>query len=194
MVLRHGARIGRKHPFLFGVAVSALKTSTSDLMAQKFVERREEVDWRRNFIFFTWGLMYLGGVQYFIYVHLFARRWFPMAEAFAAQPWRAKLADRAGQRNVLAQVFFDQFVHHPFLLYPAFYQVKELIEGGTPLQGWQKYRRNQMEDMKLTWSVWIPVFLLNFSFSPIWLRVPVVAVVSFGFTAALSCLRGAPEE
>eukprot|EP00439_Symbiodinium_sp_Y106_P017879 s2608_g2.t1 len=135
MVLHHGARIGRKHPFLFGVAVSALKTSASDLMAQKVVERREEVDWRRNFIFFTWGLMYLGGVQYFIYVHLFARRWFPMAEAFAAKPWRAKLADRVGQRNVLAQVFFDQFVHHPFLLYPAFYQVKELIEGGTPLQG-----------------------------------------------------------
>eukprot|EP00439_Symbiodinium_sp_Y106_P023927 s2608_g2.t3 len=138
MVLHHGARIGRKHPFLFGVAVSALKTSASDLMAQKVVERREEVDWRRNFIFFTWGLMYLGGVQYFIYVHLFARRWFPMAEAFAAKPWRAKLADRVGQRNVLAQVFFDQFVHHPFLLYPAFYQVKELIEGGTPLQGCRK--------------------------------------------------------
>ena len=62
------------------------------------------------------------------------------------------------------------------------------------LAGWQKFRHNQIEDLKLTWSVWIPVFLLNFSFSaslvslkelqelrgPMWLRVPVVAVVSFG--------------
>ena len=25
--------------------------------------------------------------------------------------------------------------HHPFILYPAFYQVKEFIEGGTPSEG-----------------------------------------------------------
>ncbi|CAJ1351249.1 unnamed protein product, partial [Effrenium voratum] len=107
MVVRRGAaalsRIGRKHPFLFGVAVSAIKTSGSDVMAQKVVERREEVDLRRNLIFFTWGLLYLGGVQYFIYVHLFARRWFPDAMAFAAKGWRAKLADKAGQRTVVKQ-------------------------------------------------------------------------------------------
>lgn len=198
MVMRHGfgalSRIGRKHPFVFGVAMSAFKTSASDFFAQTFVEQREQVDLRRNAIFFTWGLLYLGGVQYFIYVHLFARRWFPDAMSFAAKTWREKLMDRVGQRTVLKQVFLDQFVHHPFILYPAFYQVKEFIEGGTPSEGWRKFRHNQVEDLKLTWSVWIPVFLLNFSFSPLWMRVPVVAIVSFGFTTALSCLRGAPEE
>ena len=69
MVLRRGAalaRLGQRHPFLFGVAVSALKTSGSDLMAQSFVERREQLDLRRNLVFFTWGLLYLGGVQYFM--------------------------------------------------------------------------------------------------------------------------------
>ncbi|CAK9059084.1 unnamed protein product [Durusdinium trenchii] len=197
MVVRRGglflSQIGRRRPFLFGVAVSAVKTCASDFFAQKVVEQREQVDLRRNFIFFMWGLLYLGGVQYFVYVHLFARRWFPDAMSFAAKSWREKLADRQGQRTVLKQVFLDQFVHHPFILFPAFYQVKEFIEGGTASEGWRKFRQNQVEDLKLTWSVWIPVFMLNFSFSPIWMRVPVVAIVSFGFTTALSCLRGAPE-
>jgi hypothetical protein len=34
----------------------------------------------------------------------------------------------------------------------------------------------------VTWQVWVPVFTVNFSVCPLWLRVPFVAVVSFGFT------------
>ena len=34
----------------------------------------------------------------------------------------------------------------------------------------------------VTWRVWVPVFTINFSICPLWLRVPFVAVVSFGFT------------
>ena len=32
----------RRHPFLFGVAMSAIKTSASDFMAQTVVEQREQ--------------------------------------------------------------------------------------------------------------------------------------------------------
>ncbi|CAE8614460.1 unnamed protein product, partial [Polarella glacialis] len=106
----------------------SLKTSGSDIFAQKYIEGREEIDFRRNLVFLTWGLLYLGGVQYFLYVHLFTRRLFPTASAFAAKPLREKIADTAGQGIVLQQVFVDQFVHHPFFLFPAFYQVKEFIE------------------------------------------------------------------
>eukprot|EP01043_Picozoa_sp_COSAG02_P043135 COSAG02_NODE_3731_length_6312_cov_32.691453_5_plen_83_part_00 len=34
----------------------------------------------------------------------------------------------------------------------------------------------------VTWQVWVPVFTVNFSVCPLWLRVPFVAVASFGFT------------
>ena len=31
------------------------------------VEKREEVDWKRHFIFVTFGFVYLGGFQYYLY-------------------------------------------------------------------------------------------------------------------------------
>lgn len=187
------ARLGMHHPVLFGCSISAAKTGSSDYVAQKHFEGREHIDMRRNAIFIAWGLLYLGGVQYFIYSHLFPKYLFPSAAAFVAKPLRQKLADRVGQRVVLNQVFVDQFVHHPFLLFPAFYQVKEFIEGGSPAEGFRKCRNNWADDLSICWSIWIPAFLVNFSFCPMWMRVPFVACVSFGFTIILSLKRGAPE-
>merc|ERR1719159_574472 len=86
-----------QHPVLFGCGVSALKTGASDFTTQRFVEGKEKINWTRNAVFWTWGCVYLGGVQYFIYVKLFAKHLFPSAPAFVAKPFREKLADRAGQ-------------------------------------------------------------------------------------------------
>mmetsp|Transcript_104485 Transcript_104485/g.204933 ORF Transcript_104485/g.204933 Transcript_104485/m.204933 type:complete len:229 (+) Transcript_104485:99-785(+) len=187
------ADIGRRHPLFFGIGLSSFKTVASDFVAQVYVEKKERYDFRRSAVFFTWGALYLGGVQYFIYVRLFAQRFFPGAVAFAAKPLREKLADRAGQATVVKQVVLDQFVHHPFVLFPAFYQVKEFVEGGTPRDGFRKFWKNWGEDCRVCWSIWIPAFLINFSCSPLWLRVPFVAVVSFGFTILFSTMRGARE-
>lgn len=109
-----------EHPFAFGVFVSGVKTSFSDLLVQKVVERREQVDWKRNFAFATFGFIYLGGVQYAIYVPLFGRL-FPRTASFVAKPFREKLKDTRGILGTMAQVFLDQAVHHPFMYFPAFY-------------------------------------------------------------------------
>eukprot|EP00927_Polykrikos_kofoidii_P003862 TRINITY_DN11551_c0_g2_i1.p1 TRINITY_DN11551_c0_g2~~TRINITY_DN11551_c0_g2_i1.p1 ORF type:complete len:218 (+),score=33.17 TRINITY_DN11551_c0_g2_i1:52-705(+) len=186
-------QFGPKHPVIFGCGLSALKTTSSDYIVQRFVENKENINWRRNFVFFSWGLLYLGGVQYFIYGPLFTRHLFPSAAAFVAKPFREKLADRAGQLVVSKQVALDQLVHHPFILYPTFYQVKELIEGGSVAEGLRKYRKNLTEDMMVTWSIWVPAFFVNFSICPIWMRVPFVAGVSFVFMSIFSMLRGEPE-
>jgi hypothetical protein len=37
-----------RYPFYFGVFFSGFKTSFSDLLVQKVVEQREQIDWRRN--------------------------------------------------------------------------------------------------------------------------------------------------
>lgn len=184
-----------QHPVAFGCGISALKTSGSDFFTQRWFEGRNlsQINWRRNGIFFTWGFLYLGGVQYFVYVKLFAKYLFPSAAGFVAKPLRAKLADRAGQITVLKQVGLDQFVHHPFVVFPTFYQVKELIEGGTPMDGVRKCWKNWYEDCMLSWSVWIPVFLFNFSFCPLWMRVPFVAIFSVFFTCLWSLKRGETE-
>lgn len=197
--LSRAEALSRLHPFKFGVAISAFKTGAADAMAQIWLEKRETLDRRRSAIFVAWGAFYLGGIQYFIYVHLFSRVLFPSAAAFVAKPLRERLADRAGQLTVIKQVALDQLLHHPFMLFPCFYCVKEAIEAGQ-LRASQfaaargKYLANLREDCFVCWSTWVPAFLFNFSILPIHARVPFVAVVSFGFTTYFSFLRGKPQE
>ena len=85
-------RFAKSYPFRFGMGYSLLKTSGCDFMVQKVVEKREEIDWRRNAAFGTFGLLYLGGVQYMIYVPLFSRL-FPGAAGFAGKTVAEKLKD-----------------------------------------------------------------------------------------------------
>ena len=66
--------IPTRHPLAFGVGISTFKTCFSDLVVQKVVERKEEVDWKRNMAVGAFGCFYLGGVQYALasvpYTHL----------------------------------------------------------------------------------------------------------------------------
>ena len=104
------ATFARANPMAFGVGFSCAKTSVSDLVVQVFVERRENIDWKRNAAFASFGFGYLGIVQYSLYVPVFSRL-FPQAEKFAAKSLREKAADFKGQAALAAQVFLDQCVH-----------------------------------------------------------------------------------
>lgn len=179
---------------IFGCTLSCLKTSGSDYVTQRWVEGKQEIDKKRNLVFFTWGLLYLGGVQYFLYCKVFAQRLFPSAAAFAAKPLAEKVADRAGQVTVVKQVVLDQFVHHPFFFFPLFYQVKEFIEGGRPADGLRNCMRNWKEDCITLWTIWVPVQIFNMSFCPLWLRIPCISVVSAGYTCVISYMRGGREK
>jgi protein Mpv17 len=193
MVLSAIRQFGRSKPILFGCGVSALKTSASDFITQRFIEEKETIDWRRNGLFFFWGCAWLGGVQYLLHVHMFTKVLFPTAPAFVAKSLSEKLKDRAGQLAVVKQVSIDQFVFHPFVVFPVFYQVKEFIEGGKPADGLSKCLKNWTVDCQMCWSIWVPTQLFNMSICPLWMRVPFTALVSFGFTMLLSFVRGAPE-
>jgi predicted amino acid-binding ACT domain protein len=180
-----------QHPFAFGVGLSCVKTSFSDLLVQKIVERKEEIDWKRNMAFASFGFFYLGGVQYAIYVPFFGRL-FPGAAKFAAKPLREKLKDFKGMIQLGAQVFLDQCVHHPLMYFPAFYCTKELVMSEKPdfFRVLKKYRENMMEDLFALWQIWMPATIVNFAFMPMYARIPFVAGVSLLWTCILSAMRG----
>eukprot|EP00808_Paulinella_micropora_P010893 g51763.t1 len=185
----------RLHPVLFGVGYSTVKTSVSDLIVQKFVEKREEIDWRRNGAFALFGFFYLGGVQYALYVPVFGRM-FPQAASFATKPLRDKAKDTRGIFNVFAQTFLDQCVHHPLGYFPAFYITKEVVtrrEDFSISHALNAYQDNLWDDLKALWKIWVPSTLLNFAFSPMWLRIPVVATTSLVWTMILSAMRGSSQ-
>ena len=180
-----------KHPLAFGLVISTVKTSASDLLVQKVVEGKKEIDWKRNAAFCTFGFFYLGGVQYAIYVPLFGRL-FPNAAAFAAKPLREKMKDVKGLTALCGQVFLDQFVHHPFLYFPVFYATREMVMSKEPdlMRSLNTYKHNMKEDLVALWKVWVPSTFINFAFMPMWARIPWVAGTSLLWTCILSAMRG----
>jgi len=184
------------YPLAFGVFLSGTKTSFSDLLVQKVVERKEKIDWQRNAAFAAFGFVYLGGIQYTLYVPVFGRL-FPNAANFAAKPLREKLKDGPGLIDLFLQTFLDQCIHHPFVYFPAFYVTKELVMGGKNDDGkpnitrvLNNYRNNMREDLVALWKIWVPATLCNFSFMPMHLRIPFTASVSLLWTCVLSAMRG----
>jgi len=188
--------IPARYPLAFGVVLSGCKTSFSDLLVQKVVERKEKIDWRRNAAFATFGFVYLGGIQYALYVPIFGRL-FPNAAKFASKSLRDKIKDIPGLCNLGLQTFLDQCVHHPLMYFPAFYVTKELVMGGKGEIGkpdikgvLADYRKNMKEDLLALWKIWVPATLFNFAFMPMHLRIPFTAGVSLLWTCVLSAMRG----
>ena len=186
--------LARSRPFAFGMGYSLLKTAGCDLMVQKVVEKRESIDWKRNAAFASFGLFYLGGVQYFLYVPVFSRI-FPTAGSFATKSIAEKLKDPVGIRNVFLQVFLDQMVHHPIMYFPVFYMIKDFVTSDKPdpVRAVGEYRTNMSEDLIALWKVWIPSTFLNFSLMPMWGRIPWVASTSLIWTCILSAMRGGSD-
>jgi len=184
-----------RHPLIFGVGISCVKTSFSDLLVQKVVEKREKIDWKRNIAFGCFGFFYLGCVQYGLYVTVFGRM-FPNAAKFAAKPISQKFKDTKGMFQLIAQVFLDQCVHHPFMYFPAFYCTKELVMSSREKPPnftrvlTEYFGTNMMDDLLACWKVWVPAMILNFSFMPMFARIPFVAGVSLVWTMILSSMRG----
>jgi hypothetical protein len=183
--------LARSRPLAFGMGYSLLKTAGCDLMVQKIVEKRENIDWKRNLAFGTFGFFYLGGIQYAIYVPLFSRL-FPGAASFAAKSVADKLKDPKGIRELFYQVFLDQCVHHPFLYFPVFYMIKDFVTSDTPnpVAAVEEYSSNMNEDLIALWKIWVPSTFLNFALMPMHLRIPWVATTSLIWTCILSSMRG----
>lgn len=187
-----------KYPFAFGVAVTSGKTCGVDLMVQKFVEKRENIDWKRNMTFGAFGILYQGIWQYYLFNRLMPIIT-PGAFAFAEKTIVQKMKDIRGMKDVMIQNLVENGINNTFLFFPCFYTLKEVIGGGASLtasvaQGLSRYRTNFWSDITACWSLWIPAQTINFAFSPAWARVPFVACVSALWTGYVSLTRGSDSD
>ncbi|GLC55817.1 hypothetical protein PLESTB_001032000 [Pleodorina starrii] len=169
----------QKYPMATGVVTTVIKTSAADLFAQKVVERREEVDWRRHGMFVMFGFGYLGCWQYYLYNDLFVR-------------WCKPITTLVGHYgSAPLKTFIDQCIHHPILYFPSFYTLKGLVEGRPISDSMADYREHLWDNCKALWMIWVPAQMVNFTVVPLHLRIPFVAGVSFAWTVVISCMRGA---
>ena len=168
----------KRHPVATGVWTSGLKTSAADAFAQKVLEGREEMDWKRHATFCTFGFLYLGGFQYWLYNVKFTQ-------------WCGPITSRFGHKaSAPIKTFIDQAIHHPFMYFPTFYAIKASVTGKPMSYAVDKYKSEIWTSVKTLWTVWVPLQLINFAFVPRHLRVPYVAGVSFGWTMILSVMQG----
>lgn len=175
-----------------------LEMMLGDLYTQKVVERRKGIDWQRNIFFGTFGVLYMGGVQYLVYVKLFARV-FPTAERFTSSPMAQRLTDLPGMLEVLGQVAMDCWVHIPFMYFPAFFLLKDLMlnPAGIRAKGLGQVReilsQYRAEFFSLNWATtrfFFPSGIIMFGIMPLHLRVPYVAVAGCVWAAILSFMKG----
>ena len=70
-------------------------------------------------------------------------------------------------------------MHIPILYFPSFYVLKDAIENreigfDRARNAVNKYLQVALSDNVGQWFFFLPVACINFGFSPLWLRVPVV--------------------
>jgi predicted amino acid-binding ACT domain protein len=78
------------------------------------------------------------------------------------------------------------------MYFPAFYMTKELVMSDSPniSKCLANCRANMKEDLIALWKIWVPAMIFNFSFMPMYARIPFVAGVSLLWTCILSAMRG----
>jgi hypothetical protein len=107
-----------RHPFTTALATSVVKCVASDVLVQKVIERKEELDAKRTFCFFVLGLTYVGAFQYGLYNHLIK----PAGDALT------RISGSTGA-SVGLMVAIDQLLVCPLLYLPAFFGLKSWASG-----------------------------------------------------------------
>merc|ERR1712232_1065349 len=141
-----------------------------DIVTQKIVECKAEVDWRRNVSFATFSGAYLGCGQHYIYNVLFTR-WFGVAKDMP---------------TAVKKVLADGLWHVPCLYLPLYYAFEDTLLSTGPIDGLKRYSEEWLDCMKPYWSMWTFFHLANFRFTPPELRIGLIACVSFVWLVVLS--------
>jgi protein Mpv17 len=173
----------QRRPVLTSIVVTGVKAWAADLMIQKLVEKRETVDLKRSALFASFGSAYQGCIQYWIYNILFEKRLFP----------------GKSPQMILMKIAATNLIVDPVIFFPIFYTMREamnterLLDVNLPhcfSTSMAKYRDNCVSDLINSWMIWVPAHCVTYTVVPVHLRMPWIAVVSFGYVCVLSFTRG----
>lgn len=190
-LFQRSTSVSVRYPFLVSVTSATAKGGGADLIVQIYIEKQEKVNWRRFAVFTSFGFLFCGCWQYYLFSK-FMPKLCPGASSFIAKPLRDKLRDARGLRELALQISIDPGINNVMLYFPIFYLIQGIADEGRfePREAMRRYSANISEDLTAIWSVYVPVQIFNFAFLPIWFRVPFVNAVSFLWTGYWSALRG----
>lgn len=169
----------KKHPLFISLVGNTIKTASADIITQTYLENKKELDLQRLSVFTSFGFVYLGGWQHYLFNNLFVR-----CEKIMT------LSKYKPFSQSIILTFLDLGIHTPIMYYPSFYMIKGYLEKQSVNDIIKTYNENIKNDMIAIWKVWFPAQMVNFTFIPIHLRMPFITSVSFGWTMILSLMRG----
>ena len=203
-----------RQPFVSQVVVATGKTVAADVLVQTVVEKKKKLDVRRVGIFASFGFLYLGCIQYAIYVKGMQNLFSKVAlNRFCNASFRDKIRDRQGLKILAGTVAIDFFAIQPFLYWPAYYWVKEVgYDSGVAvsvskdkekanqeaeevnktsilLKALGKYKDNFWQDNLGMCGFWLPADLIIYSV-PLHMRLHLNHGISFAWVALVSIFRG----
>lgn len=165
----------KNQPYEAALITCASKAASSDFIAQRQVEKKklETFEWKRSVSFMTYGGLYQGVAQYYIFNEIF-----PIV-----------FGNGVDIITVAYKVLFDQLVLTPFLCLPMVYLVKAVAFGQTLRDGMERYVSDVKKDLLWKyWLIWTPTQCLTFSVVPEHLRIVFIAAVSFIWLIILSTI------
>lgn len=184
-----------RRPRTVNLGMATVKTWLADMIVQLTDVRGKldrGIDWNRSAAFAAFGFLYIGLVQWVLYVSVMTSLC-PNAISFSNEPLEAKWHNVPGLIDLVKQVMIDNCVFEVLIYFPVFYVIKEFVAGHSEqpvTEGLRKYKHNFFSDNMLSMVFWIPGDCFAFA-APIFLRLPIDHTVSFVWTMVLSYRRGA---
>jgi len=194
-ILEQIVTLPMRRPRTINLGMATLKTWLADMIVQLTDGRGKlgrGIDWNRSGAFAAFGFLYIGLVQWVLYVSVMTYIC-PNAISFSNEPLDEKLHNVPGQIDLVKQVMIDNCVFEVLIYFPVFYVIKELVAGQSQqpvTEGLRKYKSNFFSDNLISMVFWIPGDCFAFA-APIFLRLPIDHTVSFVWTMVLSYRRGA---
>jgi len=173
----------RKHPFLVSGVSSAGMLGIADVGAQSITCPGEPWDCRRTLSMASWGIVWYGGPQVWLWTSLYPR-----------------LIGRGTMGRAVASGFADCCVNVPFFLLPCFYTWTGFVKGQTFQASCEQLRAEWYESSTGMVAFWLPFQSLNMRYTPPHLQTFMVSLANIVNKTWLSWLsnrrsvRQRPEE
>ena len=168
------SQLPKRRPFAFSVSTAVGKCFIADLLVQKVIEKRENINWKRNITLSSFGFFYIGGFCYALYSKIYPMLFNNIQNKYL---------------KIISQTTCDVYIHSAFIYFPIYYLYKDSIDNQMISLNkiYKKYFCNSIKkDMFDATIVWYPTHLITFSVMPLHLRVPWMTFVSFFWTMILS--------
>jgi len=164
--------LAKSRPYATGFATCFAKGIIADILAQKVIARRKEVDRRQTLAMGVFSGCFCGCAYHFIF-----------NKAFPAVFGASKELG-----VVLSQAAADMSIVFPLLYMPTFYLFDELCRSGSLGGIPARWRAEIGNSMRQYVKVWPATMICVFTVVPVELRVAFIATVSFSWLIALSVM------